>query len=247
MEGPSRKRYPRAPVIEVVCEFAFEPSGPWGEATIDGLYESFKEEFPNRLGTDSSALDERSFARRASGKDATNWDFVRRDNTAALTVGPAVFRVDHFTPYPGWQAFSSTILRLLDKYLATAQPRNLEYIGLRYINLIYLAGYAEVEKYFRIYPCVTWDWQQALDTYFLGTRFAYERGRDELQLQVYFLERREEAPASALLDLAYSLVQVGQVDTRGVDRWLQEAHRHLSSAFEHSLTDAARRQFEEVE
>jgi uncharacterized protein (TIGR04255 family) len=243
------RKYRNPPIVEALCEFRFEPGAPW-DMTIPGLvYERIRDGFPKRR---QAKIFEASVAAGPEGigqqvLTADRMQFLREDEKALVQVGPNLLAVNHLKPYPTWQEFLPLIRQGFDAYLAAANPKGIQRIGLRYINRIELPGErVELADYFEFRPFVGERLPQDYGPFIVGVQIPFEDSRDVLRLQLASAAVETPGTVAVMLDLDYYLAQPGKVSKDGVFDWIEVAHDHVEEVFEACITDRVRQMFEEV-
>jgi uncharacterized protein (TIGR04255 family) len=243
------KKYKNPPIVEALCEFRFDPSTPWDLAIPGLVYERLRHEFGKRRTVttfeESISSGPRGIEREVRAID--RMQFLRDDEKALIQVGQNLLAVNHLKPYPTWQEFLPLIRKGFNAYLEVANPKNIQRIGLRYINRIEIPGRRiELEKYFEFRPFVGAKLPQDFDSFILGIVIAYENRRDNLRLQIEKSAVETSDTIVIMLDLDYFLAIPGQVLPDKVFEWVEIAHNHVEEAFEASITNELRQMFEEA-
>lgn len=251
------KRYKNSPIIEVLCEFRFEPSSPW-DLTVPGLvYDRIRESFPKRqqvemLGV-GVAFDSEGVKQQVAKADLMQ--FLSDDEKALVQVGPNLLAVNHLKPYPGWQDFLPIIRQGFDGYVGVAEPKSIQHVALRYINHIEIPSWVthvktaqniKLENYFEFRPFVGSNLPQDFGPFIVGMQVPYENSRDALRIHMESVAAEASGMAAVMLELNYSLVQPGQMAMDAAFEWAEIAHGHIGRAFEACITDRLRQIFEEV-
>jgi uncharacterized protein (TIGR04255 family) len=243
------KIYRNPPIVEALCEFHFEPGTPW-DMTIPGLvYERIRDSFPKRrqakifevaVGTVPEGIGQQLLT-------TDRMQFLREDEKAVVQVGPNLLVVNHLKPYPTWQGYVPLIRQGFDAYLAAANPKGIQRIGLRYINRIELPGNrVELADYFEFRPFVGERLPQDYGPFIVGIQIPFEDSRDVLRLQLASLAVETPGTVAVMLDLDYFLARAGGVSQDEVFGWIEIAHAHVEEVFEACITDRLRQMFEEV-
>ena len=152
------KKYKNPPIIEAVCEFQFAPGQPW-DFTVHGLfYEQIRAEFPEKqqqMGIGIRFRQEAGAIQHELLPNSERMQFLRKDKSALVQVGPDMLAVNHLKPYPGWEVFKPLILDNLNKYIEVAKPKGLKRLGLRYINKIDLPEQTiKMQDYFNYFTLI---------------------------------------------------------------------------------------------
>jgi uncharacterized protein (TIGR04255 family) len=245
------KKYRNPPIIEALCEFRFEPGTPWDwDLVTPGLvYERIRETFPKRRQLKAFALSIAAGPRGVEHHEVNpdRIQFLREDEKALIQLGPHLLAVNHLKPYPTWQEFLPLIRQGFDAYLAAANPKGIQRIGLRYINRIELPGErVELADYFEFRPFVGERLPQEYGPFIVGIQIPFENARDALRLQLASATVERPGTVAVVLDLDYFLAQPGGVSQGDVFEWIEVAHGHVEEVFEACITDRLRQMFAEV-
>jgi uncharacterized protein (TIGR04255 family) len=243
------RKYRNPPIVEALCEFRFEPGAPWDMAIPGLVYERIRDVFPKRrqakifevaVGAGPEGIEQQVIP-------ADRIQFLREDEKALVQVGPNLLAVNHLKPYPTWQEFLPLIRQGFDAYLAAANPKGIQRIGLRYINRIEIAGErVELADYLEFRPFVGERLPQDYDPFIVGIQIPFEDSRDVLRLQLASATVEIPGTVAVMLDLDYFLAQPGGVSQDDVFKWTEIAHAHVEEVFEACITDRLRQVFEEV-
>ncbi len=162
-----------------------------------------------------------------------------------IQVGPRLIAVNCLRPYPTWPGFRSRIEKAWNFLREVVEVQGLEYIGLRYINQIYLPETSSrLEDYFEFYPYLGPSLPQDNVAFTAGSLFAYHEGRDQCRLQLNNAPVSPGEPPAVFLDIEYFLAQSKAVKPEEVFEWLEEAHRKVEEIFEASITERLRTMFQ---
>jgi len=243
------RKYRNPPIVEALCEFRFEPGAPW-DMTVPGLvYERIRDGFPKRRQAKAFEV---SVAAEPEGigqqvLTADRMQFLREDEKALVQVGANLLAVNYLKPYTTWQEFLPLIRQGFDAYLAAANPKGIQRIGLRYINRIEIPGQRiELEDYFEFRPFIGPQLPQDFGPFIVGIQVPYENSRDFLRLQLAKASAETPNTVAIMLDLDYFLARPGEVPQDNVFEWVDVAHNHVEEAFEACITDRLRQMFVEV-
>lgn len=236
-----RRRYPKPPLAEAVCEIRFDPTREW-DWTVPGLlYDKIKHEFPEKKlqNTIELSLGGQQGSQQFKGA-VSQMQFLTSDKGTMVQVGPDVLSVRVVAEYPGWEVFSPLIARMADLYRSIADPKAVARIGLRYVNRIVIPGEGfEIPEYFNFYPRIPEVLPQSHGPFVVGVLFGYDEQRDVLNVRLGNVE-----PAGLVLDLDYYLSKPGAVGLDRVSEWVNIAHDRLETMFEACITDKTRNLFD---
>src|SRR5690349_12984877 len=99
--------YQKPPLVEALCEFRFDSAQPW-DWTIPGLiYAQIKDEFPMKREqrTLELAIETSPEKTQQLRGDIGRMQFLRKDESALVQVGPDILAVNQLSPYPHWPRF----------------------------------------------------------------------------------------------------------------------------------------------
>lgn len=240
------RRYDNPPIVEALCEFHFVPSRPWDMAIPGMLYERIKGDFPKRrqhVGLRVGVRQEEDTVQQ-SLEMPQRMQFCRDDASALIQVGPDMLTVNHLKPYPTWGPFKSLVVENLGKYREIAEPKGLQQIGLRYINVIeFDTDNIELTDYFNYYAQIPADLPQAHGPFSVLVNFPHEPERDLLSLTFRSKRSEEFAGGGLVLDIAYGLAAGQSILLDEVADWIETAHARIEEAFEACITDECRALF----
>ncbi|MBC7233980.1 MAG: TIGR04255 family protein [Chloroflexi bacterium] len=243
------KQYRNPPIVEALCEFRFEPGAPWDMAIPGLVYEGIRDSFPKRRQAKTFEV---SVAAGPGGIEqqvvtTDRMQFLREDEKALIQVGPNLLAVNHLKPYPTWRGFLPLIRQGFNAYLAAANPKGIQRIGLRYINRIELPGKrVELADYLEFRPFVGERLPQDYGPFIVGIQIPFEASRDFLRLQLASAVAGKPETVALMLDLDYFLAQPSAVSQDQVFDWIKLAHDHVEEVFEACITERLRQMFEEV-
>jgi uncharacterized protein (TIGR04255 family) len=239
-------RYARPPIKEAVCEFRFEPRGPWDLAAPGLLSELLKRDFPQRRqgrGVETELVRAQdTLQQRINVADVLR--LVKDDGSASVQISPHRLGVSQLPPYPGWSSFLPAIQLALSAYRRIVEPEAVARVGLRYINEVVLHGArTDPESYFDFYPFLGEKLPQDYLSCMAGAVLPFEDNRDLLRLQLVGTPGGEQDTALFTIDLDYFLNRAHAVDLEAVPAWLTQAHKRVEDAFEGLLKEPVRRIF----
>jgi len=239
-------RYAKPPIIEAVCDIRFDVNSNWDLAMPGLFFERFKTSYPKRRQAQAVDLAV-SPAKNQLEHILSRQDRLQlfdQDEKEVLQIGPHFLAVNRLTPYDSWQEFEPKIMAAFEAYLDIAKPKALARTDLRAVNRIEIPKQLiRMEDYFDFYPYLGENLPQAINPYFVGVEFAFEKGRDRLRLEIQSTLSEKEGTTTTLLTLDYYCQELGKIDFGGVRDWLRLAHRALDDVFEGCLKDPLRELF----
>ena len=243
MDDNMTTKYRNSPIVEVVCEFHFQPNSNWDQ-TIPGLiYDRIGSTFPKRKQVKAINAEIRGDAADLQQQVTTidRLQLFREDEKALVQISPHFLAVNHLKPYPTWEEFLPIVEMAFSTYRAVADPKGLHRIGLQYINHIEFAETViELEYFFNFYPFIGPELPQDHGPFIAGVNYLLEGGRDILLLQMNSGAAIEASKPGILLTLNYFLAKLGQVPLDDAMGWLEQAHSHIGATFEGCLKESLR-------
>jgi uncharacterized protein (TIGR04255 family) len=249
--GRVRRKYNRPPISEAICEFQFVAAKEW-DWTIPGLvYQEIREEFPQKRqekAFEFSIAPQVGKVEQSLGS-LSKMQFVREDSSAMVQIGPDLLAVNAMPPYPGWETFEALIKKQFEIYLKVAEPAAFKRIGLRYVNKItFPTSGIETTEFFHYYPRLPETVEQRHGPFWMRVLHTYAHERDAMTFQMGQVAQPPSADErlTILVDLDYYLTKPDAVDLVQGLQWVSQAHEHIETMFEASITDNTRRLFEGV-
>ncbi|MCL4506465.1 MAG: TIGR04255 family protein [Chloroflexi bacterium] len=242
-------RYSNPPIIESLCEFYFEPSQPW-DWTVPGLlYDKLKGAFPRKQQMNSMEVEVHNesggISQNIKGGTA-RMQFLREDGKALVQVGPDLLVINHLKPYAGWDQFRADIDHCLATYFDTIRPVGVRQIGLRYINRIEIPSASiQIDDYLLAVPRIPPQIPRTFTAWVQRVEIPYTDANGLLVLQSGSLQEGQDAHAVFLLDLYFISSPEKAVGLSAALDTVEQAHQHIETAFEASVTDNARKIFGE--
>ena len=242
--------YQAPPIVQAICELRFQPDQPW-DWTIPGLlYAKIKSEFPQKREEYAVPVQGRPEPQEIAyslGRSLAKMQFVRKDDSAMVQVGPHMLAVNLLRPYPRWNAFKEMIAQTFDVYREVAQPQGLQRIGLRYINRIEIpADRVRIEDYLEAIPVVPEELPQTFATWAQRVEIPMDDISGVLILQSGSLREAGQSNVVFLLDLDMGTTNAEVLPLDDALTWIESAHDGIEMAFEACITDRARELFREV-
>ncbi len=249
------KQYKNPPIVEAICEFKLVESEPW-DWTIPGmLYSRIKDEFPEKqeirgFGVEFSLNRENPISTRYSDT-IDRLQFWSEDKERVVQVGENRLIINKRKPYEGWEDFLSFITKINEEYTEVVESDRIEGFSLRYINKIEsLDDDLKLKDYFLISP----EFPKNLGE---PARSLSVQGEFEVELDdnvnstiiLRFFKQRipDDDPKNDnwIIDITLNAEARTDLVLNQVTDLLSNAHEHVTTTFESSITDRLRETFEE--
>jgi uncharacterized protein (TIGR04255 family) len=245
-----RKKYENPPLIEAVCEFRLSPDTPW-DLTAHGLiYEKISDEFVNK---EEISIQEVTLVKTAEGlqhsvRSDQRIRFLTDDKKTFIQLGTRLLSVNRLKPYSTWEEFKPRIEKAFIALNETVEVKNIQRIGLRYINRIDIPSQTvDLDTYFDFKPFLGKKLPQLLQSFIVGCEIPFRDGQDSCKVQL--TNTIPEAPESSsyILDVDYFLAKAETVVKDDALEWVEMAHNNLGDVFEGCITDSLRKIFKEID
>ncbi len=240
------RNYKSPPVIEALCEFRFI-NKHW-DMTMPGLfYQKVREEFPTitEKNVVEMLVNEQQPGQEVHGVMTPRIQFMNKNESALLQLGPGILVVNCLRPYPSWPAFKDLIFQTLTQYKQVASTVELERIGLRYINKIDLPLETETRTQFNYYPHLPKLPANEARNFLLRTELDFVQPNGVLVLTLATVPSEKDDIKSLVLDLDFVSQGADRLSFETVKSWVETAHHNIETAFEASIVDSLRATFEE--
>ena len=241
------KKYKNPPVVEALCEIFFIDS-KW-DSTLPGLfYEKIKADYPKKkelqqVGVEVSISKDTQASRVRRGD--MRLQFFKEDGSQLIQIEKDLLVVNQLRPYPKFEEWKPIVDRMLEIYSNLAKPKGIKQIGTRYINKIVIPASAfEMENYFCMYPELPKSLSSAHGRFMMRLEIpAKHRGHN---LVITFGTSMADSPGASaeLLDIYDIYATAGFLSASDIDKYIEEAHENIVTAFETSITDKTRELFD---
>jgi len=243
------KKYKNPPIIEVVCEFRFSPETEW-DITVPGLlYEKIRDGFPHKEQRIVQSVEISHTRGEVEHKIHTEERMVFFDTSKKILtqIGPRVLSVNHLKPYSSWENFKPKIERSFKALLKIIHVKELQRIGLRYINKIEIPEKTvNLETYFDFRPFLGSNLPQDIVNFMVGCMLSFNNGRDLCKVELRSAVPDNPESSAFILDLDYFLSQPKTIIADDALNWIENAHGEIEKVFEGCIKDSLRKIFKEV-
>lgn len=236
-----KQSYSNSPILEAVCEFRF--TGDW-DNTIPGMFFSkIRNKYPIKNTKDFIEVDFRTPEKKKSNFQPRKnqiMQFTNSKKNSMVSVGNNTLSVHIIKDYTTWSDYQPIIIDNFNKYLEIAKPKEIQRIGLRYINRLNIPKKEiKIEDYFSYYINIPKGVNQDISSFLANTRLFYNEDIDRMQINLFSIEKKEQESdkfVSFILDIDYWMAQPNAINNKGVLEWLNLANNNIYNAFEKVLT-----------
>jgi uncharacterized protein (TIGR04255 family) len=238
------RRYRSSPIVEVVCEFRFEPDPEWDFAVLGRVYERLKENFPVR----KQVAQENAILERVSAVPFTIplMQFLKDNRSALIQVGQDLLIVNHQGPYASWEEFQLQVREGLQAYFAVTNSDRFRRVVLRYVNCIEFEDDVRLKDYLNFRPFLGEAFSQDVPAFMVGVQLPSDGSDATTTLRLETLDAGDRDAFVVMLDISYTLSHLEEIELLTVFERLNGAYKRIGEVFEACITDKLRHRFEEV-
>lgn len=238
------EKYTKSPIIEAICEFRFANTENW-DATIPGLlYHEIKGAFPKKEKRliqewviDPNFADPRNSQHQI--KTTEQSIFKSENSQNSILVSPSSLAISKLKPYDGWENFREDIDKVYTTFSQIYEFKQIDRIGLRYINIFDIPSEDEYEKYFHIKSSIT----HITTNKVLSSSNEFILSIDDTtncKIQLRRTVPDDESQIKFILDIDCYLIKpliINRTDEHLPLSWIENAHKEIISIFDKSITD----------
>jgi uncharacterized protein (TIGR04255 family) len=240
------RKYKNPPVVEALCEILFVDS-KWDSALPGQFYDKIKADYPKKkelqqVGVEVSISKDIPASRVRCGD--TRLQFFKEDGSQLIQIEKNLLVVNQLRPYPKFEEWKPVVDRMLANYLEIAKPKGIKQIGTRYIDKIVIPVPSfKMEDYFCLYPHLPESLNLVHGRFLMRLEIpAKHKGHN---LIITFGTSMADSPGTSaeLLDI-YDIYASAEFLSGGdIDKFIEEAHENIITAFENSITEKTRELF----
>ena len=247
-------RYSNSPIIESICEFKFTEDTNW-DITVPGLiFEDVRTEYPYK---EQRATQEISISPPTAESDKMRSQikrsdfavFYKEDKKSLIQIGPRILSTSRLQPYQTWNDFKSQIGYAFGKLHGRVEPKEIQRIGLRYINRINIPmeqNKVTLENYFEFRPYCGPKLPQSHGDFIVGCVFPYYDERDLCKVELKGTMPEKKESLSFLLSIDYFLAKPRSIPVAQSMEWVENAHAEIEILFEGCILPTLREIFQEA-
>jgi len=246
----SERRYRKPPIIEALCEISFADSA-WDDTVPGIFYEQVKDSFPQKqqreiqqaeisLGITEATAGVRRLPPRML--------FVSNEKHRMIQVAKDLLVVNQLHPYPHFEEWEPEVYTALSVYRKLASPKKIVHLGLRYVNrVVILKPQVKMEDYFTIYPNLPKVLGNLRGSFLVQVEIPQSNTTGHTMVMTFGTAPLPDTNAvgqAFMLDF-YCIRKFDEsLDEEAIKREVKLAHNSIITAFEESITDKLRKQFE---
>ncbi len=241
--------YLNSPVQEAIIDIAFETDGGWDQTLPGILYSKVSDRYPRKKQTNLLNLEVRKSEAGIAPivNQQARAQFWSEDELNVIQLGPGNIIFNRLRPYDSWDNFVDRFKTDFSLFLDLAHPVAIKSVKLQYLNRPdIVTNWPSADKFFNIGPQNPFKDHLAvqLRSFLWGievdckndTYLTLECGNiDESDTEYKF---RMDITAQSSSNISVELADV--------ITWLNGAHESIETAFESSITEEARRVFNNV-
>jgi len=227
------KQYKNPPLIEVACEFRFEPDP---EQDVHSLLLAkfwkgkIKALFPRAI--------------QPAGPPEPRDRFASEDGKTFVQVGENLLVVNQLPPYYGWSRFEPVVVDCFREYTQHWKPLRVKQAAVHYINKLDIPQREfNLDKYLNLLVLPEFPKKPAMN---ISASYTVDGARENDVVVTTLRQHPSANPegTSFLLTWDYFANEGLPADTDEIQFWLREAHAFQKELFLSTLTDECRRLFD---
>lgn len=171
------------------------------------------------------------------------WAYQNEDAKQILQVRTDGFTLNRLQPYENWGPFEAEARRLWPKYRAVIDPKEIELIGLNYVNELLLPVGEPFDKYFRTFIAIPSELPQVLNVFSLGYQISFPEDNILVHVaQSYGLPQKEGYVTVNLNVQAFKMINRPTSEVNEDELWEQFEKLRIAKdkTFEACITDKVR-------
>lgn len=241
------KKYKNPPLTEAVFEIFFTTKS-WSPVIPGVFYNEIKSSFPNINqgpgGGFGISFNASGFQIGPGSNDLTQ--YKSKDGATIIQLSNGLFTVNKLPKYDGWESYRTLILEAVKALEKVIEIDNINRIGLKAINKINIKkhSYENFKQWYNVFPIIPREGiinsESASIQLNIETPITPETEIFALSLLTLRKEPDNEAPT--MLQLYYTRIKDNQ--NIKIEEWLEVAHSTLHKAFETTLTEHAKKEFD---
>lgn len=239
-----RKQYSKPPLVEVFCEFFFEPqsNAEWDIFLLPQMHDKIRDRFPERkhlrtVGVHLNRDRAKGFQMERFGPATPRHQFISTDGKSLAQVGDNLLAVNQLPPYYGWDNFRPRVEECFAAYCDLWKPQRIACAALHYIDKIDIPlPQLNLFEYFNLYPTLPDDAPDSITSIAMGFE-----SQGKMEGDIFAVAFRQEPSAnpehtSFVLQFDYVAGAGLELALEGVTGWLEAAHDACSSFFRSAIT-----------
>lgn len=237
------KKYKNPPLTEAVFELFYQ-SSDWNPAIPGTYYSKVSKDYPvitQSGGSFGIALGAQGVQIGSGNNNLTQ--FKSLDNSSIIQLSNNLLTVNKLPRYDGWESYKKMIMEAVEVLNSVIDIQKINRIGLRVINKVDVKSHS-LENFkgsFNVYPNIP----DGIVNNFNSLQLNYETPFAENEvLAVNLATLRKEAGYQAPVSFQLYYTKVAYLDKNLIEKWLDNAHVQLHSAFDHIVTTQQKEEFD---
>lgn len=237
------KKFKNPPLTEAVFELFYQASN-WNPATPGVFYSKVNKDYPvitQSGGGFGIALGAQGVQIGSGNNNLTQ--FKSSDNSSIIQLSNNLLTVNKLPKYNGWESYKKMILEAVEILNSTIDIQKINRIGLRAINKIDVKSHSlkNFKESFNVYPTIP----SGIVNDFNSLQLNYETPfADNEVLAVDLATLRKEPGYQAPVSFQLYYTKLTSLDKNSIEKWLDNAHIQLHSAFDHIVTPQKKEEFD---
>jgi len=240
------RKYTASPIVEAIFELRYDPQ--YWDVVMPGRFDAaLSGEFPKRQEVKAVNFTFKPGEPAPSQEETPVVRFLSADGRDVVQIGPGMAAVSRLRPYGSWEHFKAAIARMVslleEQFSDKGTPAGYG-LALRYINRIAVKQDRQaIERVIHLSPKIPEQLSDPMPLYHLQMQRLLTEPSGVLLLATGLTPPVKDGLVSLMLDI---IVQSGtkQIARAATLGWAELAHNEIERAFEMSITEEVRTQFE---
>ncbi len=243
---PSAKTYSHPPILEATIEFRFDHSDRLAIADLEQFAKRLKRSYPLQQ-TATEDKDPTGPNADDSDEDQQEVLFLYDQETHFLVrLTPEWLKVSRLGHYDTWESLRKRARFVWNKFVQSFPTQRLQRIRVRYVNKLELPlTVVPLHKYLTTLPTLAHPLPKNISSFFLRVEIPLEDSEATLVLTEADIPDPRPDMVTIMLDIQVYQSFISSPDKEQIWKLLKHFRRQKNLAFESSITDEARRLFNE--
>ncbi|NUO19025.1 TIGR04255 family protein [bacterium] len=237
--------YRKSPIQEAIIEISFEIDSSWDQTVPGVLFSQIADRYPQRKQTNLLNFEVRKsdIGIAPVMNQQSRIQFWSEDGLNVIQVGVGNIIFNRLRPYDDWSSFLGRFEKDFPTFVEVARPLSVKSIKLQYLNRPQiLVNWSTASDYFRVGPQNPYEAAKKMRSFLWGVELDCESDTI-LTLECGNVDSTE-SEYKFRLDVTVESSKPRPVDINQIIEWLNFGHSEAELAFESSITEKARKEFE---
>ncbi|MFK0015019.1 TIGR04255 family protein [Streptomyces sp. NPDC091027] len=240
-----RRTYANPPIVEALCTFNFSTERPWNLTIPGRFFEQVKADYPEdpeeEVKIQAQFGSGNQVAQFKVGGAATR--VILKNGPKRVGILPNSLSIHSLAPYEGWESLRARALSALDAYHNVVGDHQIESIGLRYVNRIFIpASKISFNDYFTVAQGLPSEgFPGGITSFFDKMEITYPDAPAKI---VFTWASDDEVADQVAFIMDFDLQRLGPITREDVPELLDDLRERERAAFESLILDRLREIFD---